>query len=429
MNSASSSDLRTKEHRVNRSPAGPFNSLLCALCVSAVTLPALAENWPQYRGPDRSGIVTDKDISTTWPDELKEVWRASTGAGFASPVAADGKVYSFYVADKKETLEAFDANSGKSLWKQSYPTQYTGGYAGSRCTPVIDGDRIYTYGTANELVARKLADGAQLWALDLMKETGSKMNRVNTWGNASSPLIVGDSIYVQTREGGNAAVCVDKKSGKITWKSELMGGGYATPVLTNVGGVKLLLCFAEKHLVALDPKTGRLIWELNEDWETQYGVNATMPIVHDGNVFVSCAYNNGHSGLYTLSATGATKVWGGKQATARFQAPILDNGVLYVNSEGSLKCLDWATGDVKWASKDRFLGTGGTLVRFGGDKLLCLSDSGTLVLVKATPAGMEKLKTIKNVVEGKQVWASPLLYNGKLYIQGQEELVAFDIKG
>jgi outer membrane protein assembly factor BamB len=416
------------------------SSLVIFGALSALGFSAEAENWPQYRGPDRTGIVTEKNLATSWPEAgPKEIWRKPAGVGFASPLAVDGKVYAFYLGEgnTKDVLEAFEAETGKSLWKQAVPTHYAQTFPGTRCTPVIDGDRIYTYGADAQLIARNLSDGNQVWTVDVMKESGSVERAAgDNWGNSSSPLIDGDWIYVQVREKGNAAVCIDKKDGKVVWKSEAMNGGYASPVMTEIGGAKNLLCFTASHLIGMDPKTGKTLWELNDDWETQYKINAAMPIVHDGKVFLTCWYNNQHCGLYDLNKMtkdGPAKIWEGKQITSRFQAPILDDGYLYANSEGVLKCVRWSDGKVMWPAKgssDKLVGFGGSIVRFGGDKLICInSEIGALSLVKATPEGMEKITTLKRFVQGNQIWATPLVYNGKLYILSKDELIAYDISG
>lgn len=413
--------------------------MVVGMVIAGGAFSAAGENWPQYRGPERTGIVTEKNLAQTWPEAgPKELWRNKTGTGFASPVGADGKVYDFYLdaGNATDVLEAFDAASGKSLWKQSVPTKYNQQFPGTRCTPVVDGERIYTYGADAQLIARNLADGAEAWKVDVMTESGSVQRpAADNWGNSSSPLIDGDMIYVQVRENGNAAVCIDKKSGKVVWKSEAREGGYASPVMADVGGKKQLLCFASKHLIGMDPATGKTLWVLRSDFETQYRINATMPIVHDGKVFLSCSYNNQRCGLYDLtkiSDAGPEKVWEGKQITARFQAPILDDGYLYANSEGTLKCVRWSDGKVVWksAGSDKLLGIGGAMVRFGGDKIICMnSEVGSLSLIKATPEGMEKLRTLKRFVQGNQIWATPLVMNGKLYIQSKDELSAYDIGG
>lgn len=393
---------------------------------------ALADNETQWRGKDRSGIVPAANLAQEWPAEgPKKLWTVPVGIGFGSPVALDGKVYLFHSVDEAETLEAFDAEKGTSLWKYASPkTRYAGGYKGVRCTPLIDGGKIYTLGSDALLTARNLADGKELWVVDLLTETGSKLGiSAASWGNSSNLLLDGDVFYCQVREMGNAAVCVNKNDGKIVWKSEAKGGGYASPALAEVSGTRMLLCFGHETLVAMEPKTGKTLWTLNEPWETQYNINASMPIIHDAKMFLTVAYKNGHCGLYQLSPTGATRIWGGPQVTGRFQAAILDNGHLYVNSEGTLKCVKWEDGSVVWsspASERQILNNGGSIIRFG-NKLICTSERGMLTLVKATPQGFEKISQVKGAVEGKQVWATPLVYNGKLYVKGETELTCFEI--
>ena len=403
--------------------------LLCVLCASAVNPSSHAENWPQWRGPDRSGIVTDQNLAQSWPAAgPTELWRATTGPGYASPVAFDGRVYLFYLdpAKAQDVLEAFDAATGKRVWRQGYDKGYTADYKGTRCSPVIHDGRIYTYGGNSQLVCRTLADGKQLWALNVLKETGGSNK---TWGMASNPLIDEGRIYVQGGDGGNTAIAVNLADGKVLWKSQAKGGGYAPPVLVTVNGKKQLVCFAHENLVGMEPQTGKTLWQTSEPWETQYNINATMPIVSGSRIFLSCAYRNGHSAMYDIGPAGAKKVWEDRKITARFQPPILDNGYLYVNSEGTLKCVRWDDGKVMWSSNDgNLLKMGGSLVRFG-DKLICLSDNGGLSLVKATPEGMQKVSNVKRFVEGDQVWSTPLVYQGKLYAKGNENLVAYDIRG
>ena len=409
-------------------PVRPLYLTSLCLCVSVAHSSVRANDWPQWRGPGRSGIVTEKDLAATWPAAgPKETWRAPAGIGYGSPVGHGGRVYLFYTDGDNEILEAFDAATGKSHWKQSAATKYHAQYPGVRCTPVIDANRIYSYGASGELIARNLADGRALWTLDVLRETGT---RFKMWGISSTPLIEGDRIYVQAGEGGPAAVAVNKADGKIAWKSQAQDGGYASPALATVDGKRQLLCFGHTTLVSMDPDTGRTLWTLDEQWETEWNINAALPIVEGNKVFLTVAYRNGHCGLYEISATGPKQLWGGKQVTGRFQPAILDAGHLYVNSEGTLKCVRWGDGNVVWSAKPNernLLNMGGSIVRYGGDRLILLSDNGTLSLVKATPDGMERLASLRRFVEGDQIWATPLVYQGRLYIKAKDELIAYDI--
>jgi len=388
----------------------------------AAVTPAIA----QWRGADRSGILPAGSLPDAIPEGgFKKLWSVKTGIGYATPVAAGGKVYFFYLKDGADELAAVDMKTGAVLWKQSYADAFSnaGSFPGSRCTPVIEGDRIYTYGGKGELVARNTSDGKLLWRLDVLKETGGGNKQ---WGIASTPIIDGDRLYLQAGENAPAAVAVNKADGKILWKSQARGGGYATPVLVEVGGVKQLICFGHDTLFAADPATGKTIWEQKGPWEIEYNINASMPIYAGGKLFVTHAYKNGQCALFELSATGAKKLWGGPQVTGRFQPGVYDAGTLYVNSEGTLKAINWADGKVLWSDKaGNPLGMGGSLVR-ADDKLLLLSDRGKVTLVKATPQKVTKLGSF-TAAEGKQVWATPFVVDSKLIVKGEDEAVCYEM--
>ena len=247
---------------------------------------------------------------------------------------------------------------------------------------------------------------------------------------ASNPLIDGYAIYVQAGEGGNAAVRVNKMTGEFVWKSEARDGGYAAPVLVSVGSDKHLVCFGHAHVYGIDPKTGKTLWENKEPWETEYNINASPPIVQGNKIFLTVAYRGGRCAQYEVTPQGLNKVWEGKQVTGRFQPGILDDGHLYVNSEGLLKCLDWNTGAVKWSTKNSekpMLNMGGSIVRVNDDQLICLSERGKLTLLNASPEGYKKVSEMKDAVEGDQVWSTPLIYGGKMYVKGKVDLVCFDV--
>jgi outer membrane protein assembly factor BamB len=172
---------------------------------------------------------------------------------------------------------------------------------------------------------------------------------------------------------------------------------------------------------------GRTIWTI--PWQTEYDVNAADPIYRDGHLFVTSAYERGAM-ILAISPRRAKKLSETKDVTARFQPGILDGDHLYVNSEGTLKCLKWPTTKVIWETRgeSNLLGMGGSILRASGDKMILLSQSGRLTLAKATPQGFEQISSIGDFVEGSEVWASPCIHNGKLYAKGSNELVCVDLR-
>jgi outer membrane protein assembly factor BamB len=335
----------------------------------------------------------------------------------------------------KEGLACHNADTGRTLWAQAYPVgPQRVDYEGVRATPAIDGDRIYTYGSRGLLVCRNLADGKELWRLDVLRETsGQILGEGQVWGQASSPLIVGDLLYVQGGRGPHAAIAVDKTSGRIAWKSEARGpGGYAAPALVEThDGRKQLILFAGQALHGVDPATGRTLW--SEPWKTSYDINAATPVSDGRHLFVSSGYNHGCM-MLELSARGARKLWEKRDVMAKFPSPVLDDGFLYAvsdESRGVIKCIKWPEGRIVWEARQPKLGSGGSIVRVDGDKLLAMSEDGALALMLATPQGSQVISQVQLFQPGRgaKIWSSPIVYKGKLYARGDCELVCLDVSG
>ena len=383
-----------------------------------------AEDWPRWRGP-RGDQISRESLPDQWPDGGPQVlWAADVGVGYSSPIVAGGRVYLFSLNSGKETLTAFDANSGKIVWNVEGGSGWASSYAGTRATPAIDADRIYTYGGTGELTCRNLADGKVRWTLDVLKTTNSKPN---TWGLASSPLVTDKAVYVQSGQGGPIAVAVDKMSGSVLWKSEASGsGGYAHPILIDAGGTPQLIVVGGQAVFAMNPADGRTIWR--HPWQTSYDVNASTPIYRDDRLFVSSEYQHGSVQLQ-VTPTSATPVWENRNIEAKFQGAILDGDYLYANSAGTLVCVKWDDGSLKWRATDAKLrlGPGGSLIR-AGDKLLAMSERGKLSLIRATPDKHELIGQA-DVLDGGEIWSTPVLFGGRLYAKGAEEFVCLDLSG
>lgn len=385
---------------------------------------ALSNDWPRWLGPEGTGISKETGLADSWPaDGPKKVWSHEVGIGYSSPVAVDGKIYFFAQENSNDTLRAFNADTGAVLWTQSYAREGDVAYPGTRATPTIEGNRIYTHGSMGDLVCRELADGKLVWRTNILAQTNSKPLE---WGSASSPLIVGDQIYVQGgKEGDAIAVAVNKNTGTVVWKSEAKGlSGYATLTLIDVGSQKQLIVFGGDTVYAMDPATGKTIW--SEPWKTDYDINAATPIFHDNKLLFTSTRTFGGM-LVSVTPSGHKKEWEKREIASKFQPPILDDGVVYVNSGGVLRCVSFPDGAVKWSAtgRDLNLGAGGSILRVG-DKLITLSERGRLSLVQASPAGY-KLLSSAPLFDYSQVWSMPIVYRGKLYAKGESELVCLDI--
>lgn len=410
--------------------------LTLALATTFLAPPALApaapndapEDWPRWRGPRGDG-VSKEALPDKWPaGGPKPVWKVKAGVGFSSPIAHQGKIYLFSLDGDKEGLVAHDAATGKVVWAQAYDVDGGVDYEGTRATPFIDEGRIYTHGSRGLIVCRNLADGKELWRFDVPKATGGSLQQ---WGQASSPLVANGRVYVQGGASGNIAIAVDKATGKQAWKSQATGpASYAQPVLVELAaGGKQLVVLAGKAVLGMDPDTGRTLW--SQKWETSYDVNAATPIFRDDHLFITSGYGHGCM-MLKLSAAGAAKVWERRDIMCKFQPPVLDGDLLYANSDearGTVKAMRWPSGEIAWKAPEPKLGPGGSIVR-AGDKLLCMSESGTLSLISTTPTGVAGIGQAQ-LFPGKfqQVWSTPLIYGGRVYAKGERELVCVDLSG
>jgi outer membrane protein assembly factor BamB len=386
---------------------------------------ASAMEWPKWRGPLGDGISREPNLADKWPaGGPTELWTADVGIGYASPIAAGGRVYLFSLTDNTETLTCFDANSGRIIWNQPGGHGRTNSYPGTRATPTIDGPDIFTLGGTGDLTCRDVATGNQRWSTNVLAENNAT---ALDWGVASSPLVSGNLVFVQVGQGGPVAIAVNRSNGSIAWKSQATSlSGYAAPILIDVEGSPQLIVFGGKALYAMDPQDGRTIWE--HKWTTSYDVHASTPIYRDGRLFITSGYRTGSLMLQISKDSSPKELWQSKFAQSRFQPVILDGDALYVNSEGKMTCLGWNDARLFWQDEANKLklGLGGSFVRIPGDRMISLGERGQLTLAKITPAGIDVISSAKGP-EGTQVWAMPLIYGGRLYAKGEQELVCYDI--
>lgn len=390
----------------------------------AATLPAGTEDWPRWLGPSGDGISRETNLAQRWPDDgPAELWSAEVGLGYAGPIAAGGRVYVFSMNETKESLTCFDANSGRIVWSQPGGGGRTRSYPGTRATPAIDGNDIVTFGGAGELTCRDLATGSPRWTTNVLDATNTT---AQDWGTASSPLIDGSRIFVQGGQGGSVALAINRADGSILWQSEATGiGGYAHPILAEVEGTRQLIVFGGKAVYGMNPDDGKTLW--SEPWNTPYDVHATTPVYRDGHLFVSSAYGVGAM-MLKVTASGASRQWVKKDVQSRFQPAILDGDALYVHSEGKMMCLSWPDGKPLWTDGNNTLklGIGGSFVRLPGGRMIALGERGLLSLARATPEKLEVISAAP-VLDGAEIWAMPLVYGGRLYLKGEQELICYDI--
>ena len=402
-----------------------------------------AADWSQYRGPNIDGTTAEK-ISTQWSvGGPKALWKVPTQDGFGSFVVSGGKACTIITrlqdGAPQETLVALDANTGRELWAANLAAvaKYDGGGDsgaepnkggdGGRSTPAVDGERVYTLSSHLVLACFDVKSGQRVWSHDVLKEFGGKNIR---WQNAASPLIDGNLVYVAGGGAGQSLLAFNKTDGKLAWKTGTETITHSTPVAATIHGVRQVIYFTQSGLVSVAAQTGAPLWKQAFKFAVS---TAITPIVGGDIVYCAAGYGVG-SGAYKISKSGSdftsTELWriiGNQPVANHWSTPVYKEGHLYgmfqfkEYGNGPLKCVELATGKVKWEKAG--FGPGNVILVDGN--VLALSDAGELVLATGTPTEYKELARAK-AVTGK-CWSTPVLSNGRLYVRSTKEGACLDL--
>lgn len=382
--------------------------------VLLLTLSCSAEDWPNWMGPDLSGISRESGWSDQWPEDgLPEVWAREIGIGFSSVSIVGGRLYTMGHDDGTETVWCLNADSGAVVWKHTYEAERNGNLyeGGPGSTPTVVDSFVYTLSVDGRLLCLNRNNGTVEWERSLQKELETGLHE---WGYNSSPLILGNRLLVQ---GGRVA-CFDRRNGRKLWTSEKHRAGY--------GSIRAFQHAGETLLASLDCD-GLRITQLNDgsqvafhEWKSPFDTNSTTPIVVKDTIYISTGYNVG-CGLFRLRNGELEELYTSRKMRNHFNNSILYKGHLYGMDGNSnlgrivtLTCMEHETGEVKWKQPGFGCGT----VMVANDQLLILSERGDLVTGRASPAGFEEVSRAR-ILHGR-CWTVPVLLDGRVYARNAE---------
>lgn len=397
------------------------------------TSPLLAEetsSWPQFRGPKGDGISPDTRLMKQWPEAgPKLLWTAEgIGEGFGSVTMDDGILCVAGDMNKKNVVTAMDVE-GKTLWQFECGESWENPTPGGRSTPTVNGGRVFHLNAHGALVCLDSKRGQKIWGRDLAKEFGG---RTSAWGYAESPVIDGEHV-ICCPGGDTAMVALNKKTGETVWQSTSSGepAGYATPILAEHPGMRIILTMSERSLIGVNADTGDLLWRF-EHYTPKYVANCVSPVYHKGCVLISGGYGKGCV-LLKIGVSGTkaevVPVWRTENLDNRHGGVILLDGFLYgasqMTNKGHWVCLEWETGRMMVDAP----GVGEGSVVSAEGMLYTLSENRKVGLVKATPTGHEVISqfTLPEGGEGS-TWAHPVVCGGRLTIRHGNRLYAYDVR-
>ncbi|QNN20869.1 PQQ-binding-like beta-propeller repeat protein [Planctomycetales bacterium ZRK34] len=439
----------------------------CLLIAAMLTLCAAAmaqaqhdggADWPRFGGPQGDFTSPEVGVDLNWPEAGPPLkWKIELGEGYCAPAIEHGRMFVFDRVEGNVRLRCLKPDTGQVNWQFVYPSDFVDQYGydgGPRAMPIVDEDRVYTFGPEGMLHCLSAIDGSVLWKVDTAKQFGVVQN---FFGVGAAPVIFKDKLIVQVggsppdspptisgrvKGNGSGIVAFDKRTGKVVYSITDELASYAAPTLAEVDGRAWCFVLARGGLVGFNPETGQVDFEFPWRSRKTESVNAASPVVVDDHVLISETYELGacllkvKPGGYDVVWSDADKRTRHKSMMAHWATPIVITGYAYGctgrNSGGAeVRCIELATGKVMWSQpglgRTRLLGVHG--------KLIVLGEYGQLISIRATP---EKFDVIAQAAptdaDGERLieypaWASPVLSHGLMYVRSKGRLVCFDLKG
>ena len=385
--------------------------------------------WPQFHGPNRDNISTEKGLLKKWPENGPDLlWTArGLGHGYSSISIANGMIYTASSIEKDTVIIALNSD-GKILWQVKNGKAFTGDRPGTRGTPTIDGDRLFHQSPHGNLICLDAKTGDRIWELNIIEKFKSK---IPNWALSESLLVDGNHLISCPGGPQTYMVALNKKTGSVVWKSPSTGelAGYASPALVEYMGLRIIITLTLKGMIGVNADTGELLWHVKH--KSYADENVLMPIFHDGEVFVSTLKAgsvkwkvNVKDGKVSLD-----EIWRTEELDNHHGGVILLNGNLYgtstVRNRNLLVCLDWKTGRSKYMDKC----VGKVSLTYADGMLYTLSIDGVMGLVRPTPEGHDLISSFEIPKGGKlNSWAHPVVCGGRLYIRHGEFLYAYSLK-
>ena len=396
---------------------------VAALALIAASTVGWGQDWPQFRGPNRDGVVLGRESLPTFASAGPElVWDRSVGSGFSAPAVAGERLLLFHREGSREVVEALRVSGGERIWEFAYDTTYKDDFGfenGPRATPVIADGRVYTFGAAGVLHSLDLETGTKHWSVDTHSEFGV---RKGFFGAASTPLVLGGKVIANIGgSDGAGIVAFDANSGAKVWTATDHDASYSSPVAAQIDGALHAIFFTREGLVALKPETGKVAYERRWRSRSHASVNAATPVVLGDIVFLSSSYGTGAIAM-RLRNGDLEELWSGEDVIDNHYSSCVRSGSTLFGFHGrqeygqSFRAADLTTGEVLWSSERM---PAGSVMRIG-NRLLLLLESGELLLASASREKFEVLSRAQ--ILGRETRAFPAVANGLLFARDKDTL-------
>jgi outer membrane protein assembly factor BamB len=418
--------------------------LLGGFLAGAWPPPLAADEWPQWRGPNRDGVWREIGVLDKFPAlRIPLRWTAPISSGYCGPTVAGGRVF---VMDREtrpreiERVLCFDWQTGKNIWTQSYECAYEISYtAGPRASVSIDEDRAYALGAMDHAHCYRVADGNVVWARDLKSDYKA---RIPIWGIAAAPLVDGDLVIFQI--GGSDGACLvalDKRSGEERWRALDDRASYSAPIIIQQAGRRVLVCWTGDNVAGLDPASGKVFWK-HPFRPRRMVINVPTPVIDGDRLFVTSFYDGALMLRLARDDLRVEEVWrrfGQSEMQtdalhAMISTPLMEGDYVYgVDSYGELRCLDAKTGNRIWEDLTATPKARWSTIHTvrNGRRVWMFNERGELVIGELSPQGFHEISraklleptTVQLSQRGGVCWSHPAYAYKHIFARNDRELV------
>jgi outer membrane protein assembly factor BamB len=396
-------------------------------------VPAAAADWPHVRGPGYDARSTETGLVNGWGEAGPPVlWTRELGPGYSAFIVAGERAFTLFQTSGGMFLIALDAATGAEFWKErvDWPWQPGGMYPGPYASPTWFEGKVY-YATPTGIVGcRRAEDGRSLWSVNVRERFGG--GKGTEFGFASTPAVEGGRVYLPVGGPGAAMVALNADDGATLWAAGDDPASYCPAYPITLDGRRRVVGFLQNSLAVFDAESGTRVWR--ERVSSSYDEHSAWPLFDGERLMIASPFRVGAQTFrFTTTRPGiaATPGWGGRQLSNDVCSSLLHDGYVYGfdiqqlqasthrASKGAFKCLEFATGNARWETAD--VGQASPLLADG--KLILWTETGTLILAKASPEGYAELARARVLDGGGMCWAAPALSGKRLIVRNQKRAV------
>lgn len=408
-------------------------NLLLSLALLAFSFQNAAQNFSQWRGIDRTGVYSEeKGLLKVWPENGPELlwFHDSIPNGYSSVSIANNIIYLTGIVDTMDVVLALDMN-GKQLWQTAFGRAWDGSYQNSRGTPTIEKNKIYISSGMGDIACLNAKNGKIIWSVKASEEYGGTYGK---WGLAESLLIDENNVFYTPGGNQTTMIALNKKTGKLVWKSESLkdGPSYTSPLMVQKGKKKVIVNVTAKYIIGVQPKNGNILWKFDFAQYAERRNNQTnTPLYHDGELYVTSGYNHSSIKLkLTDDLKSVSLMWVDSVLDIHHGGAVRIGDYIYGsnwehNRMGKWVCLDWNSGKVmyetEWKNK-------GSIISADGMLYCSEEKTGYIALVKVDHKEFKVTSSFKTPKGTGPYWAHPVINNGVLYVRHGTALMVYDIK-